>query len=148
MKPMPAIVFRFLLAGLLTAGPAGAAEDVKVAMVDGAGKTAARATTPEAAQPLASAVRKARPSLAAPVALAFVPGPPTPDALVCRAQACAMPIADAATLISVMEGEPAAAPAQSQGFVDVAPKSRSSSGRGRSGGRGRSSSSKSSWTFL
>ncbi|MGD8309504.1 MAG: serine hydrolase [Chromatiales bacterium] len=43
---MPAIVFRFLLAGLLTAGPAGAAEDVKVAMVDGAGKTAARATTP------------------------------------------------------------------------------------------------------
>ncbi len=69
---------------------------------DEAAHVTIRAATPGAAQSLAGAVRKARPQLANPVALAFVPGPATPDALVCRAQACAMPITDAATLIGAL----------------------------------------------
>ncbi len=61
-----------------------------------------RAPTPGAAQPLASEVRKARPTLAQLVALAYAEGPQTPDALVCRAQSCSMPITDPAKLIPAL----------------------------------------------
>jgi uncharacterized protein YyaL (SSP411 family) len=61
-----------------------------------------RGATPEAGQPLASVVRKARASLPDPVALVFSSGPAGPDALVCRAQACSMPLSDAATLIDAL----------------------------------------------
>jgi uncharacterized protein YyaL (SSP411 family) len=61
-----------------------------------------RAGNPAAGQPLASAVRKARATLQDPVALVFSGGAAGPDALVCRGQACSMPIADVAALIDAL----------------------------------------------
>jgi hypothetical protein len=70
---------------------------------DRAAHVTIRAASPEAGQALASAVRKARATLLDPVALAFTSSLVGPDALVCRAQACAMPISDAATLIDALQ---------------------------------------------
>ncbi|HLT37329.1 MAG TPA: DUF255 domain-containing protein, partial [Enhygromyxa sp.] len=61
-----------------------------------------RAATPEAGQPLASVVRKARATLADSVALSYTPGPAGHDALVCRAQACSMPITDPTALLDAL----------------------------------------------
>ncbi|MFO7562770.1 MAG: thioredoxin domain-containing protein [Enhygromyxa sp.] len=65
-----------------------------------------RAATPEAGQPLAGAIRGAQASLADPVALGFmaIAAPAGPDALVCRAQACSLPIADPAALLDALRG--------------------------------------------
>jgi uncharacterized protein YyaL (SSP411 family) len=56
-----------------------------------------RAATQDAGQALAGVVRRARASLADPVAISFVEvaGKRDADALVCRAQVCSMPITDA-----------------------------------------------------
>ena len=58
----------------------------------------------DAARALASAVRKARPKLAYPVALSFVVDPDRarPDALVCRGQTCMMPIGTPAELVAAL----------------------------------------------
>jgi uncharacterized protein YyaL (SSP411 family) len=55
-----------------------------------------RAETPEQGQELASVVRRTRATLASPAAISYVRG--SGDAIVCRAQACSMPVSEASTL--------------------------------------------------
>ncbi|PRQ05422.1 hypothetical protein ENSA5_02850 [Enhygromyxa salina] len=63
-----------------------------------------RAASPAAGQALAAAVRRARASLPWPVALSCVIAPtkPEPDALVCRAQTCSLPIPSSEALVEAL----------------------------------------------
>ncbi|HVI00552.1 MAG TPA: thioredoxin domain-containing protein [Enhygromyxa sp.] len=83
----------FAFAGLITAAQWASERAAHVTI---------RAASPEAGQALAAAVRKARATLSAPVAIAYTSSLVGPDALVCRAQACTMPIADASVLIDAL----------------------------------------------
>jgi len=70
---------------------------------DQAAHVTIRALTPDAGQVLAAPVRAARARLPAPVALSFSPAQQPPaNALVCRAQTCSMPIAEADALLEAL----------------------------------------------
>jgi uncharacterized protein YyaL (SSP411 family) len=83
----------FAFAGLITAAQWASERAAHVTI---------RAASPEAGQPLAKAVRTARASLPDPVALALTVSLVGPEGLVCRAQACTMPIADPTALIDAL----------------------------------------------
>jgi uncharacterized protein YyaL (SSP411 family) len=76
---------------------------------DRAAHVTIRASSADQAQALASAVRRARPTLGVPVGIRRVEleSHATPDALVCRGQACSLPITDAAALVAALT-QPAA----------------------------------------
>jgi uncharacterized protein YyaL (SSP411 family) len=63
-----------------------------------------RAETPERAQVLAGAVRRARLGIASPVAISYVRGTGEGDAIVCRAQSCSMPVSDPEELVVRLGG--------------------------------------------
>jgi uncharacterized protein len=71
-----------------------------------------RAASPEAGQALASVVRRAKPTIPTPVALSFELAPesarpPTrPEALVCRAQSCSLPLGDPEALLAALSEVP------------------------------------------